>query len=315
MHKTLILILTLGFLGACTSVQEITPTIENPSPSPRLVKTSTPSPITTKSTVLPSETNILSTSTPFLYTVELNDTLTAIAIKFNISLEELVAANPSVGSQALTVGLVLVIPTPLKTESEPTSTPLPVTIQQTQCFQNQDESLWCLSLLKNEFSDVLQNLSIRFSLLDSNRIVVTDQTAYAPLDILSPDKSIVLGTIFKAPIPDGYSIQAQIISASRLPAVNLRYLEVHYQNYLVQVDWEGKNAEVSGQIMLDNQSNPANRIWILAMAYDGSDKIVGFRRWESNDTLAPNESLSFKFEVSSLGPDIDHVEILVEAAN
>jgi LysM repeat protein len=315
MQKTLILLLTLGLLGACTSVGEFTPTIENPSPSPRLVKTSTPSPITMTSTVLPSETNIQSTSTPFLYTVELNDTLTAIAIKFNISLEELVAANPSVGSQALTVGLVLVIPTPLNIDSEPTSTPLPVTIQQTQCYQNQDDSLWCLSLLKNEFSDVIQNLSIRFSLLDSNRLVVKDQTAYAPMDILAPGKSIVLGTIFKSPIPDGFSIQAQIISASRLPAVNLHYLEVNFQNYLVQVDWEGKNAEVSGQIMLANQSNPANRIWILAMAYDGSDKIIGFRRWESNETLAPNESLSFNFEVSSLGPDIDHVEILVEAAN
>ena len=317
MQKFLILILTLGLLGACTNGQASTSTSlsEISSPSPLLVFTPTPSPSATKSQIPPSVTKILPTPTPNLYTVEQNDTLTGIARKFNITLEELVVANPSVGSQALTVGFVLVIPPQQKAETEPTATPWPVSIQQTECFRNQDESLWCLTLLKNEFAEALQNLSIGISLLDSAGKVVSDKTAYAPLDLLPSGKSIALGALFMAPIPDGYSTQTQILSASLLPSTDRHYLIVHLQNNLVQVDWGGISARVSGQVKLDKQSDPATRVWILAVVYDRSGNVIGFRRWESNNPLSPEDVLSFDFGVSSLGPEIDHIDLLVEATN
>jgi len=315
MQKFLILILTLVLLGACTNGQTPTSLGDISSPIPLLVVTSTSSPSATISPIPPSVTKILPTPTPNLYTVEQNDTLTGIARKFNISLEELVAANPSVGSQALTVGFELIIPPQQKAESEPTATPWPVSIQQTQCYQNQDGSLWCLVLLKNEYAEALQNLSIGISLLDSTGKVASDQTAYAPLDLLPPGKSIALGALFTAPIPAGYSTQTQILSASRSPSTDKLHPLVRFQNYLVQVDWGGLSARVSGQVVLDMRSDSANRIWILAVVYDRSGNVIGFRRWESIDPLTPEDVLSFEFGVSSLGPEIDHIDLLVEAAN
>jgi LysM repeat protein len=243
----------------------------------------------------------------------LNDTLTGIARKFNITLEELVSANPSVGSQALTVGLVLIIPPQQKAGSEPTATPWPVSIQQTNCYPNQDGSLWCLVLLKNENTVSLQNLSIEISLVNLTGEVVSEKTAYAPLDLLPSGKVTALGALFTAFIPDDYLIQTQILSASILPSIDSHYLPVHLQNYLVQVDWEGISARVSGQVFLDERSDPAERIWILAIAYDRSRNVIGFRRWDYNDPLSPDDVLSFEFEVSSLGPGIDHIDLLVEA--
>jgi LysM repeat protein len=254
------------------------------------------------------------TATPNLYTVELNDTLTGIARKFNITPEELLAANPSAGSQALTVGQVLTIPTRQETSAVPTATPWPVTIQQTQCYPNQDGSLWCLALLKNEYAETLQNLSVVISLQDSSGKPLSSLPAYAPLDLLPSGKSIAIGALFPAPILDGYRSQVHLLSASLLASTDNRYPSIHLQNNLVQVDWGGMSARVSGQAVLNPQSGDASRVWILGVAYDQSGNVIGFRRWESNNPLSSADVLSFDFLIASLGPEIDHVELLVEAA-
>ncbi len=316
MKKFLILILMLSSLGACTNEQSSNPTPISIilSPSPLLEITSTPSPSATIDLIHPSVTEILPTPTPILYTVEQNDTLIGIARKFHITLEQLISANPLFGSQVLTVGLLLVIPPEQNVESEPTATPWPVSIQQNPCYRNLDGSLWCLVLLKNEYAETLQNLSIVISLLDSNNEVVSSKTAYAPMDMLPPGKSVALGALFHEAIPDGYHPQTQLLSASLLPSTDKRYPLVHLQNNLVQVKWGGMSARVSGQVVLDLQSDAAERVWILAVAYDQSGTVIGFRRWESNNPLSPKDILFFDFEVSSLGPDIDHIELLVEAS-
>lgn len=316
MQKFLILILTLSSLVACTNEYSSPPTSTGiiSSPSPLLEFSSTPSPSATIYLILPSITEILPTPTPILYVVEQNDTLIGIARKFHITLEQLVSANPTIGSQALVVGLILVIPPEQRTESDPTATPWPVSIQQTQCYRNLDSSLWCLVLLKNEIVETLQNLSIAISLIDSNNKVVNTKTAYAPMDLLPPGKFVAIGTLFHEVIPDGYRPQSQILSASRLPSADKLYPLVHIQKKLVQVKWGGLSARVSGQVALDPQSDGAERVWILAVAYDQTGTVIGFQRWESNKHLAPTNVLSFDFEVSSLGPEIDHIELLAEAS-
>lgn len=316
MQKFLILI-SLIFLGACTgrSASPITPGMIL-TPSPLIGFTSSPDPTSTptKSPIPSVGTVILPTPTFILYTVEQNDTLTGIARKFNLDLEELLSANPSVGSQALTVGLVLIIPPPQRPASESTATPWPVSIQQTQCYQNQDGSLWCLALLNNEYPETLQNLSVDISLLDSNGNVVSNKIAYAPLDLLPSGRSMVIGALFPAPILDDVRYQTHLLTASRLPSSDKNYPPIHLQNNLVQVDWGGLNAIVSGQVALDSQNSTANRVWLLALAYDSTGKVIGFHRWESNKSLTSGEVLSFEFGVSSLGPKIDHIDLLVEAA-
>ncbi|HBG74080.1 MAG: hypothetical protein A2X25_08210 [Chloroflexi bacterium GWB2_49_20] len=320
MQRLLILALVLVLLVGCTGEQSSTsPTASSQvstdtSPVQLLDPTSTLRPYATTSPIPPLATVILPTATPILYTVVLKDTLTGIARKFNITLEDLLAANPSVGSRALTVGQVLTIPPAQETSSVPTAIPLPVTIQQTQCYPSQDGSLWCLVLLKNEYAETIQNLSVVINLQDSSGKIISSQPAYAPLDLLPSGKSVAIGALFPAPNPDGYRSQAQLLSASRLASTDTRYPPIHLQSSLVQVDWRGLSARVSGQAKLNPQSGDASRVWILGVAYDKSGNVIGFRRWESNKPLSPIDVLSFDFLIASLGPEIDHVELLVEAA-
>ena len=73
----------------------------------------------------------LPTPTPIIYEVVENDTLTGIALKHSISLEDLIAANPGIDPNFLTIGLTLTIPLKgIVSSTLPTSTPIPLSIQQ-----------------------------------------------------------------------------------------------------------------------------------------------------------------------------------------
>ena len=105
MRKTLI----LGVLLLAACAPETTPPIDI-SLQPYL--TATPLPSATPNLLVIVETP-LPTSTPFVYVVESGDTLSEIAEKFKISMDELRAANPDVSANSLSIGMTLIIPDPL----------------------------------------------------------------------------------------------------------------------------------------------------------------------------------------------------------
>ena len=77
----------------------------------------------------------LPSPTPFTYTVKRGDTISSIALKFGVSMDDLQAANPEISPNAMSVGQVLKIPSnPENPSGEPTPTPVPFTIQQIECY-------------------------------------------------------------------------------------------------------------------------------------------------------------------------------------
>src|SRR5688500_8886585 len=101
--------------------------------------TSTRSPISPTGTlqtpegVVAAETP-LPTPTPFTYTVQRGDTISSIALKFGVSIDDLQAANLEISPSAMSVGQVINIPSnPENLSGEPTPTPAAFTIQQIEC--------------------------------------------------------------------------------------------------------------------------------------------------------------------------------------
>jgi LysM repeat protein len=245
------------------------------------------------------------------------DTLNGIAQKFGVSLNDLLAANQDVTGSTLSIGTVLTIPTtPISTPIVgPTPVPLPFT--RVDCWPSGDGGLWCFAALTNSTADTLENLIAQITLLDANGEVAATQTAMAMLDILPPGKSTALATLFPAPIPAGVIPQAQLASAVRILPIDSRYAPVVLENILVNVDWSGMTAEVSGLVAPKTGETvpeiPAGRVWVAATAYDEAGRVVGIRRWESDSALPAGATLPFDFQISSTGPAIDRVELLVEA--
>jgi LysM repeat protein len=254
------------------------------------------------------------TPTPFAYAVQSGDTLSQIAEKFNISLDALLAANPTVDPNAMKIGEKLQIPSnPKNINGESTPTPIPFPVQQIACYLSADSGLWCFVLIHNDSNDFMENITAQISLVDSGGKSIASQTALLPLNILPPNSSMPLTTFFAPNIPSDAKPQVQILTGMRLLPGDGRYLPATVQNTLVQVDSSGLSAQVSGLVILPSDSKPAKLIWVAATAYDQTDRVVGVKRWESNVGLQPGGSLPFSFLLSSLAGTISRVDFAVEA--
>lgn len=256
----------------------------------------------------------LPTPTPFVYEVQSGDTLSGIAFKFGISLDELVAANPDVSPNSMSIGTKLNVPSnPANPPSASTSTPVPAAVKQIGCYPTADRGMWCFVLVHNDTQSVIENLSAQVTLEDANGDAVGSSPALSPLNILSPDASLPLTVFFPPDVPVDAHPQVQLLTGIHLQPDDERYLPVTLHNTLAQIDGSGRNALVSGTVRLPEDVQPAKLVWVAAVAYDEFDRVVGVRRWESTAGIAPGSGLEFAFEVSSLAGRIERVEFVVEA--
>jgi hypothetical protein len=173
--------------------------------------------------------------------------------------------------------------------------------------------MWCFVLVRNEFSDFMENVSAQVTLVDASNTTLESQTALLPLNILPPNTSLPLTAFFSPDIPPEVKPQVQVLTAIRLLPNDERYLPATISSTLVQVNADGRSARVNGQVLLPTGARAASQVWVTGTAYDEMGRVVGVRRWESNAGLSPDSSLPFEFIVSSLGGRIERVEFAVEA--
>jgi LysM repeat protein len=294
---------------------------DSTSPSSTLIPfaTSTRTPIAATGTVQTPEGLVaaetpLPSPTPFTYTVQSGDTISSIALKFGVSMDDLQAANLEISPNAMSVGQIINIPSnPENPSGEPTPTPAAFTTQQIECYPTADKGMWCFVLAHNNFSDFMENVTAQVTLIDANKTVIAGQTALLPLNILPPNTSLPLVVFFPPEIPYDARPQVQILTAIRLLPNDERYLPATINNTLVQVNADGRSAHVHGQVLMPSDARDARQVWIAATAYDETGRVVGVRRWEWDEGLAAGGSLPFEFSVFSLGGTIGRVEFAVEA--
>ena len=281
-----ILILCVLFAAACgTSVSGATPVPKNLKPY--LTLTSTPTASQPDGLVV-SVTTPIPSPTPFTYTVKSGDTMGQLAEKFNVSLFALMAANPNVDPNSMSVGQTLKIPS-VSQNSSGASTPTPVSfpVKQILCYPTVDRGMWCFVLVTNNSSNFIEDVTAQITLMDANGKSIASQTATLPLDILPPNSSLPLISYFAPDIPLNAKPQVQIVTAIQIQSTDPRYLPASLQKTSVQVDTSGLTAQVKGQVLLAaSSSSAAKLIWVAATAYDESGGVVGVRRWESTTSLS-----------------------------
>src|SRR5512144_1870176 len=159
-------------INAATGSVTLTPFLTSTQSSTR-----TPEGLVAASTPLPSPT-------PFTYTVQRGDTISSIALKFGVSMDDLQAANPEVSPNAMSVGQVIRIPSnPENPSGEPTPTPAPFTVQQIECYPTADKGMWCFVLAHNDFPEFMENVSAQVTLVDANNATIAADLASRPLNI------------------------------------------------------------------------------------------------------------------------------------
>jgi len=294
-------------LGACTASPENPRPNQNISIEPYLTSTlqatSTPNVFVDLSTPVP-------TNTPHIYTVESGDTLSEIAEKYKISENELRAANPDVNPNTMSIGLTLVIPDPDSTISVgSTPTPIPLPITETVCHPSTDIGFYCFALIQNNTSQLIENPSAQITLFDENGNPIASQSAFALLDIIQPNESLPVYAFFPD-TPATEKIQVQLLTA--MESSGGGYLQAILDNTITKIAWNGKSAQLSGQIYLLPESKAASRVWVAATAFDKYGQVIGVKRWEGG-ALQPGTGTNFNFSVYSLGLSIETVDFAVEA--
>jgi len=311
MQRVILLSVLLGFCWTACASPPVPSTSEPVDLIPYLTATRNP-PQRTPVELVAANTPFPS-STPFAYTVKSGDTISSIALQFDVSIDELIAVNPEISPRAMSIGTVLKIPSyPDNPSGGPTPTPVPFSVEQIACYPTTNKGMWCFVLAHNDFSDFMENLSAQVTLLGKNGTLITTQPAFLSLNILPPHTSLPLSVYFPPEIPLEAVPRVQILTAIRLLADDPRYLPATISNTLVQINGDGHFANISGEVRLSAESNPATQTWVAAVAYDEGGRVVGVKRWEGGG-INPGGSINFETTVASLGGRMTRIEFAVEA--
>jgi LysM repeat protein len=290
---------TQAFGGELTPFFTVTPSVS-------------PEPLDSDAALSPTDIPI-PTPTPIVYTVVENDTLTGIAFKNSVTLEDLIAANPGIDPNFLTIGLTLTIPIAGEEVSSvlPTATPVPIVLQPPKCYPLSDGNLQCMVEIENDQSFAVENVVALISLQSQGDTDPISKSGIPPLNLIpAGQRSVVVATFETSPLD--YAAFASLLTVIPVSDDDQRYLQADLQINETNIAADRKQADISGTVFLGADETPPSVVWVAAFAYDAQQNIVGIRKWVADDDLLLASQVNFDITVYSLGPMIDHVEVQAE---
>ena len=295
---------------------------ENPSPIPEILLvpylTNTPTHVKDKNIqteISPKESAFPTlTPTPFLYKIVQNDTLTSIAHRFGVKIDDLITANPGIDPNFLTIGISLTIPiTGSININTLEPTPIPLKISSPNCLPDSNGGQWCLSVVVNTQSYDIENVSAQINLESPNLENSVSKEAITPINLLPTGKSAILASYFHPPTPDSFQPQIQLNSVIPVQKESQRYLALSINNTSITISNNHLQADISGEFSLSNENQVAQEVWVAAFAYDATGNPIGFRKWTMENPLTSGEMRHYQFTIYSLGPPINKIDTLYEA--
>lgn len=303
------LILVLLALPGCQDQPLVTTTEIRYEPvmiSPYPLKTRTPSPSPSPVTTS-TEKPRLPSPTPLYHSIQAGDTLIGIALRYDVSLDSLITANPGINSSQLSIGTEIIIPSEENGSAAGISnpTPMPVELSPPACYLTGSGEYWCILQAVNPGSSPVENISVLVNLHSPNGDILASKIATTPLDILASRESLPLSVQFSLPDGDYGPVFSQLLTS--LPADNnqnslrLSIQKINYAN-------ERKAAEVQGLVTMAEDHTSQGEVWILLTAFDKSGSIIGIRKWVSDEQIAAGKTLPFQLQVYSVGPAIAEIK-------
>lgn len=315
-RSIIFLVFTIPLLVACAgSPIEYTP---QPTQTLRLYHTVTLSPtVQTTLPTLPTPPPLGPTATPFVHVVVSGDTLLGIAIRYGVSLDELLVINPGIDPRILSVGQEVIIPSPGDESAGAlllTPTPVPIDLSPVRCHPIPSGSLWCLTTARNTTSADIRGLSVLVTLVNPAGQPLAYAPAYSPLDLIPKGSLMPLAAFFPDPPSDYVNAIATQLSAVQVGEEIIRYTDLMVEKTISERGSDGHRWRVQGEATLPvSFQGSAARINVLLLALDATQEVVGYSKWEAETTLELGGSVDFDITVFSLGPIIDHIDILAEA--
>ncbi|GAB4398857.1 MAG: hypothetical protein OHK0031_18300 [Anaerolineales bacterium] len=250
------------------------------------------------------------TPTPQVHVIAAGETISGLAQRYGLTVDEILALNPGLQPQALTIGQTIFLPAPGADRPQALPTPLALMVGAPRCFPQAD-GLWCLALVSNPAGGRVALLTGQMNLVDAAGTVLASQPALSLLDGLPEGAALPLAAFFAAPPQGTAGARLQILTALGVSAQAAPPLP-RLGNLLSQVELSGRVARISGTVFLPENASAVSQIWLAVLGYERGGELVAFRRVELDSSLAPGESLPFALELFSLGPALWRVEVFAE---
>ncbi len=305
-------------LSACANENLATEIVQATPIEIQGYSTPTPTAVVIPPTPIIEPTEIpLPTATPVVYQVVANDTLIGIAFRYAISLNDLLGANPNVDPNFLIIGTELNIPSEGGGNTDSVSSDLSpeqvTSASAVKCYSSSDGGLTCFWLLTNDQETPLENVIARVSLLNGLGEIVNSGNALLPLNVMPIGETMPVMIYFPSIVSSWTQAQAQIVSALPMSSLEERYFDTQFTELSINFSEDAISANIIGQFSLSDPIQVSSESWILAVAYDQNQNVVGIRRWESENGLAAGEIENFSMYVYSLGSPIAEIEMFLES--
>lgn len=277
--------------------------------------TATPSPTNAATaTPLPS-----ATPTPQTHVIKNKEDLWGIALRYGVTLEDMMTANPTTNPRFLRVGDTLKVPAPLYTatpdaQHPPLPTPVNLALSQPVCAATAAGGLWCFTSATDEQPFDVEGVSAVISILDRVSGQITTQMAYPPLNRLQAGAWLPLAAYFPAPAPDEYEVSAELHSALPISAEAGRYLDLAEGSPQVVIAADGLSAHVTGELSLAQGQSGSASVLLAGVAFAADGSLAGIRNFEPGVPLESGQTQPYEFTIYSTGAPITQVAVLSEAS-
>lgn len=250
--------------------------------------------------------------TPIIHVVAQGETLIGIALKYNLSLEDLQNANPTVSAQFLSVGTQLIIPATASNVPVPAvgaPTPLPLNFGEPHCFPTATQGWVCLVEALNPNATAVEAVSARVTLAGADGLPLAEAVADPIANVITPGGGVPLVSRFVPGVPSYAAIGVQIVTALPLADVASRFILLE----TLDVTTETRGAEwvVRGTVRNPAGVNVARARVALAL-YSAAGLPVGARQIELENGLLAGEARPFIISASVLGGEATRTQLFAE---
>lgn len=261
-------------------------------PTAALVQT-TPTPLPT-----PTETP---TPTPIVYEIQPGDTLLAIAIQKNTSVDEIVALNPTIQPQLLQIGQLIQLPppaTPIRQTVLGTPIPVEAAVKAVHLYRTPVGGLWVIGEVVNEGAHPVENVQVEAALLDEAGNVVVTVTAWVTPAVILPGARAPFAVLLADAPLESLQPAAMISSAATVNDLGSRYLDLVVAG--VEMVTEESHATLTGRVTNVGEDE-AVQTMLVATVYDGQGRVAGFKETVLPGSILPGESAPFQLTLAPPG--------------
>jgi len=289
--------------GQAANAAQLTPYLTStPEIQPTLAATTAPQPSATPAP----------TATPLVHILAMGETISSVALRYGLDMGTVLAANPGLNPNALTVGTEIIVPLG---ESGPqigmVSEPLKLKVGSPDCTPTFEGGFWCFAEVENNLEQPSIVVVVSISLSDSAGKNLQQMNVPLLLHKIEPGQVIPVLAYFAPPIPSGVTATAELVSALPLTDSRRSFLPAAIVNEITEID--GRTATVSGEVEINGEPGDSAILRVAAIAYDANGRLVGARRWEKEVTLASGDAVDFSLQIFSSGGFIERVIIHAEA--